>query len=258
MKKLIAALLLSLSTLSSATTLTRDYSDLWYNANEAGWGVNVIQQGDILFMTLFVYSTTSSPVWYVASTVQFTSTTGQNQAFTGQLFQTSGPWFGAAFNPVLVTTQPVGTITFTGTSPTTATLSYTVSGVTVNKNITRQTWRNETLAGVYQGATIGAYSGCASNGAYDSAASSFTITQAASSVTISEFGTGYQCTYVGNYTQAGRMGTVTGTGSCSPGNVAEVFTLSEVQVSPEGLTGRLVTDAGACRFTGRIGGLRRQ
>lgn len=128
----------------------------------------------------------------------------------------------------------------------------------VTKNVVRQTWRTENIAGVYVGATIGTYSNCSSgNGPYESAAS-FTITQSASSISISEFGSGYQCNYTGILTYAGRMGTITGTGSCTPGGIAQTFTASEVQVNPEGLSARLLADASQCRFLGRFGGLRRQ
>jgi hypothetical protein len=54
------------------------------------------------------------------------------------------------------------------------------------------------------------------------------------------------------------MGTVTGSGSCTPNGAAQTFTASEVQVSPQGLTAILVADAGQCHFLGRIGGVRRQ
>lgn len=259
MKKMLAALLIAVSSSASATSLTRDYSDLWFTSAEPGWGANMIQQGEIIFLTMFVYQSNGQPIWFVASDLTFQGTTGTTQRFTGPLYQTAGPFYGApSFNPNLVTVALVGTATFTATAATAGTLSYTVNGVTVNKTITRQTWRNENIAGVYQGATIGTYSNCsAGNGPYDSTAS-FTFTQAAQSVSISEFGTGYQCNYTGILTQSGRMGTITGTGSCTPGGVAQTFTASEVRVDPNGISLSLIADAGPCHFTGRIGGIRRQ
>jgi hypothetical protein len=259
MRKWLSALLISVSTLSSATSLTRDYSDLWYVPSESGWGANMIQQGDIIFLTLFVYQTTTQPIWYVASDLAFQGTSANGtQTFSGPLYQTSGPWFGAAFNPANVNVTFVGTATVAFSGPSTATLTYSVNGVNVTKSVTRQTWRNDNIAGVYVGATIGAYSNCSSgNGPYESPAS-FTVTQQASGIAITEFGVGYQCNYTGILTWLGRMGTIAGTGSCTPGGVAQTFIASEVQVNPEGLTVRLTADAGQCRFVGRIGGIRRQ
>lgn len=257
MKTWLAALLLGASLSASATTVTRDYSDLWYIPAESGWGANMAQQGDIIFLTLFVYGTNNQPTWYVASDMVFQG--GATPRFTGPLYQTTGPYFGnPTFNANSVTVAAVGTATFTPTSATTGTLVYNVGNVSVTKNVQRQTFRTENIAGVYQGATIGTYSNCqAGNGPYESVAS-FTVTQAAQSIVITEFGNGYQCNYTGIYTQAGRMGTITGTGSCTPGGVAQTLVATEVQVSPQGLTMVVNADAGPCRFVGRIGGLRRQ
>jgi hypothetical protein len=259
MKKWLAALLIGVSSTASATSLTRDYSDLWFTSTESGWGANMIQQGEIIFLTMFVYQSNGQPIWFVASDLTFQGTTGTTQRFTGPLYQTSGPFYGApTFNPNSVVVTPVGTATFTATSATAGTLAYTVNGVNVTKSVTRQTWRTENIAGVYQGATIGTYANCsAGNGPYDSTAS-FTFTQAAQSISIAEFGSGYTCSYTGILSQSGRMGTITGTGSCTPGGVAQTFTASEVRVEPEGLTAILNADAGPCRFVGRIGGVRRQ
>jgi len=51
---------------ASATTFSIDYTDLWYIPTESGWGLNVIQQGNVMFATLFVYGTDNTPRWYVA------------------------------------------------------------------------------------------------------------------------------------------------------------------------------------------------
>jgi hypothetical protein len=259
MKNWLAALLISVSSSVSATSLTRDYSDLWFTSSESGWGANMIQQGEIIFLTIFVYQSNGQPIWFVGDALAFQGTTGTTQRFTGTLYQTAGPFYGSAtFNPNNVVATPVGTATFTATSATAGTLSYSVNGVNVNKNVVRQTWRMENIAGVYQGATIGTYSNCsAGNGPYESVAS-FTITQQAQSITIAEFGTGYTCNYTGILAQSGRMGTITGTGSCTPGGAAQTFTASEVRVDPNGINMSLIADAGPCHFTGRIGGIRRQ
>jgi len=42
-----------------------NYSALWWNSSESGWGVNFQQQGNILFGTWFSYSTDGNPVWLV-------------------------------------------------------------------------------------------------------------------------------------------------------------------------------------------------
>ena len=39
--------------LGSTAGPTADYSDLWWNPNESGWGLNIAHQGDILFTSWF-------------------------------------------------------------------------------------------------------------------------------------------------------------------------------------------------------------
>ena len=50
---LVAACALGLA--HAATPFSVDASDLWYNPAESGWGVNLAQQGDTAFLTLYVY-----------------------------------------------------------------------------------------------------------------------------------------------------------------------------------------------------------
>jgi len=120
-----------------------DVTGLWYNQNESGWGMNVIQQNGVLFVTLFVYGTDSRPTWYVASNTQFVA--GTSVRFTGPLYTVTGPYFGGAFNPNAVNVRQVGTLTFDTTCTgcniySNAQVTYTVDGVTVVKSVRQQTW----------------------------------------------------------------------------------------------------------------------
>src|SRR5215211_6735666 len=62
----IAAMGLSLS--AAASTFSIDYSDLWGGGQpaptEAGWGLNLIQQGDVIFGTMFVYGADNTARWF--------------------------------------------------------------------------------------------------------------------------------------------------------------------------------------------------
>ncbi len=114
-------------------------SDLWWNPLESGWGVNVAQQNDVLFLTMFVYGADGKPTWFVGpNTLQqgFLSPT-----YTGTLYATAGPVFSGPFNPAAVTNREVGTVTFTAAAGGKASLAYTVDGVQVQKSVERQTWR---------------------------------------------------------------------------------------------------------------------
>ena len=78
---------------SFANTLTADLSDLWYDEKESGWGVNVTQQREVIFMTFFIYGADGRAAWYTGQTTQ----TGQNSQgaliFSGQMFEFRGPYF---------------------------------------------------------------------------------------------------------------------------------------------------------------------
>jgi len=115
--------------------------DLWWNPSEPGWGVNITQQGDILFATLFTYDVSGKGLWLVMSNGTRISgvadATVMNGKFTGALYQVNGPAFNASpWSAVQLTT--VGNMTFDFSDGNTATMSYTVNGVGVTKPIQRQ------------------------------------------------------------------------------------------------------------------------
>ena len=257
MRRFVAAILTCASMSAQASSQTTDFTDLWWNPNENGWGMNVIQQKDTLFVTLFVYGSNGAATWYVAPAVVLQQSTQLPFRFTGTLYQTTGPYFGAgAFNPNNVSLTEVGTLSFSASQVASATLTYNVGSVVVNKGIQRQTWRIEDVSGSYVGASIGTWSGCSTgNGPYESAAT-FIVTHGGNNITIREFGQGYDCTYTGSYTQEGKLGTMTGSGSCSDLQGQQVGA-SEIQVNLSSFSARFFATVANCTFTGRIGGVRR-
>jgi len=260
MKMILAAIAASVSTLAGAVTVTTDFSDMWWIPSESGWGANMIQQGDTIFVTLFVYDSSNKAVWYVGPATTYGGTINGAQHFTGPLYSVTGPYFGAStFDPGSVGVTQVGNVSFDAPASATGTLAYSVNGVNVTKNVQRQTWRNDTLAGTYRGASIGTYTRCPGTTTIDFP-NTLTITQVASSVIINEFGTGfggtaYSCRYTGTYTQSGKLGTITGTETCSDGSL-QSFTASNIQVSADSVSMAIVSDVSVCHFSGRIGGMR--
>lgn len=259
MRKLACALLCAaLSLPAAATSFATDASDLWWNASESGWGVNVMQQNSTLFMTFFVYGSNGAPVWYVAPAVTYTGSSGNALNYSGALYQTAGPWFGTSFNPNNVTNRIVGSVTFSLTSVTTATMAYTVDGVNVSKSLTRQTWKGEDYSGTYVGGSLGTYSGCSTNG-YGEEVDLFTVTQNGTSFSMTATNVqvpSSSCTYTGTYSQAGRMGSVNGSYQCSNGT-SGTFTGFEMEVALSGFTARATLASGSCGWNGRLGGVRR-
>lgn len=261
MRKLLGALLGSVAIVATPlpvqalNTFGTDMSDLWYNPDESGWGVNLAHQQDIIFMTLFVYGPDGRVRWYVADALQYSDFLSEQ--FSGPLYETSGPYFSGAFNPALVSARQVGTATVRF-GITNSTLIYSVDGVQVSKSITRQTFRANNLAGSYVGAAVATATGCgASSGAFESAAT-FTISHTGSAIAIAaSLSTGGTCTYSGTYQQAGRMGSISGQLSCSSGG-SGTFEAFELEAGYSGFLTRYTADyGGGCTESGRIGGLKR-
>jgi hypothetical protein len=131
-------------------------TDLWFPPDESGWGVNIVEQGDTIFATLFVYDAQGASHWYVASALTRSAPRADGTfTFAGPLFEATGPYFGRAFNPNLVTRRQVGTMTLDLLNRATALLSYTADGVAVTKTVSRFALRKNSLSGTYLGHLAG-------------------------------------------------------------------------------------------------------
>jgi lysyl endopeptidase len=109
-----------------------NYTDLWWNSAESGWGLNLNHQGDIVFGTLFTYDA-AGPMWLVLANGAKQS----DGSYQGALFRTTGPAFNASpWTPTTATQVGTMRLVFAGVG--TATLTYTVNGTSVTKSITRQ------------------------------------------------------------------------------------------------------------------------
>ena len=243
-------------TTNAANTLTTDASDMWWNASESGWGVNLTSQQEVIFLSMFVYGADGKTKWYSAST----SLQGFNSAgagvYTGTLIETTRPYFGGSYNQANVTTRTVGSVTL-NLFVESGTINYSIDGVSVTKAITRYTFRNANMTGSYLGAAIFNVSGCTSgNGAYQNTAS-FSISHNGNAIAIAaSLSTGISCTYSGTYAQNGRMGSVNGTLQCSNGGRG-TFRAFETEASYQGFFTRYTADyGGGCTESGRIGGMK--
>jgi lysyl endopeptidase len=109
-----------------------NFQDLWWNPAESGWGMNITHQGDIIFVTLFTYGPDGRPVWY-----SMNSGPPSRSTYSGTLYRSTGPVFNTVpWTPSVA--LPVGTMSVTFSDGKTAMLTYTVDGVTVNKDIIRE------------------------------------------------------------------------------------------------------------------------
>jgi len=114
-----------------------NYEGLWWRSpagSESGWGINLAHQNDVIFATWFTYDATGK-AWWLSMTANATT----SNIYSGTLYQTHGPAFGAVpFSPAAVTATPVGTGTLTFSDNSNGSFSYTVNGIQQTKPITRQ------------------------------------------------------------------------------------------------------------------------
>ena len=130
------------SAAQSSLALATNYQDLWWNApagSEAGWGINLVHEGDTIVATWFTYDIDRSPMWLVVTANKIAPA-----SYSGQLYRASqGPPFNSVPFPPLATPggaqgSNVGTATFNFVDGNTGTFSYTVNGVAQTKSITRE------------------------------------------------------------------------------------------------------------------------
>jgi hypothetical protein len=126
--------------------LATNYTALWWAApagSEAGWGINLTQQGDLIFATWFTFGHDNMPMWLVGTATKTSPgvyTMTQLGRLTGPPFNTTPfPALGMPGGPVVAV---VGSATFTFTDGNTAAFAYTVDGVSQTKTITRQVLQN--------------------------------------------------------------------------------------------------------------------
>jgi hypothetical protein len=279
-RRLMIALLSGavLFTGTANATSTTNYSDQWWIPSESGWGASVLQQWDTLFIDIFVYGADNKPTWFTGAAYYQSNSPSGHVVFTGDLYATTGPYYGGSFNPAAVALTKVGTLTFDSDTTNTATLSYTVNGVPVTKSVTRQTWRNENLAGSYYGGSVWDATGCkdpADNDHYE-IYGAMQITHAGDNtvrITLqvtTAFNNGApipvppnsSASIVGTYTQSGHMGQVPGTVTFVLGTDTgtEAWNVFEIERGINGIMARLASahpDSDGCSKNGRFGGVRR-
>lgn len=255
----LLALALLLVSPARATSFSTDQSDLYYNASEPGWGMQVVQRGSLIFATIFVYDQSTAPIWYTA-TLYATATP---YVFSGDLYLTTGPWFGTVpFDPNAVGYRKVGTMTWAGQTVDAAVLTYVVDGVTVTKNVVRQFLVFDNFSGHYFGGAHRDVTDCVNpsfNGTTE-VAGTVAVVQNGQAVTIQSSNTaGGSCTYSGTLSQAGQMGRIPAASFvCTDGSVGTI-TFFEMQVNISGLTARFNSSYSSppgCQGTGWMGGMR--
>lgn len=114
-----------------------DYSGMWWNASESGWGLSV-SQGPMaqLFAVWFVYDAAGAPTWYTLEAGRWTAT-NVNTTYSGSIYRYTGPAFEGAFDPSKVAGTIVGAGTLLFNSALSGRLYYTIGDASGSKAISR-------------------------------------------------------------------------------------------------------------------------
>ncbi|MES2933640.1 MAG: hypothetical protein V4805_09155 [Pseudomonadota bacterium] len=117
---------------ATGATPAVNYGDLWWNANESGWGVTLTQQAGVIVAAWYTYDAAGMPIWYYAScTLAGTNCNSDLYLVSGGSAPTI-PWDGT--NKVA---QKVGTLNFAFSNSQTGTMTSTIAGISQSKTITR-------------------------------------------------------------------------------------------------------------------------
>lgn len=251
-----AALLALLVTLfpfaeAFASAVAPDQSDLWWNPSESGWGMQLAHRGQVMFATMYLYDTQGKPTWITAILRP------AGAAWTGDVYATTGPWFGAAkFDASSVTRRIAGSMTWQSDDASNGTLTYTVDGVSVTKKVVRQALEDDNYAGRYMGA-LSWVNSC--TGMHEDFVE-ITVTQVGRNVSLnwSNQTTRDSCSFGGELVSDGQFGSIGGKFQCGPVHDDGEFSLSQVRVTPESITARYISsdeDTG-CSSTGYLSATR--
>ena len=111
-----------------------DYTDLWWNPNEPGWGVALTQEYGMIFAAWYTYDATGKAIWYVVSSCPVVGS-----GCTGDVYQvTGGSPLTSIWKGFGKTVTKAGSLTFVFTDANNGSMSYSINGVSGDRTITRQ------------------------------------------------------------------------------------------------------------------------
>ena len=261
MMKALAKFLAAAAALASFAACAGTYTDLWFDPQQPGWGVSVVQQSETAFVTLYVYGADGKPTWYVASDARVIaySEPGAFPIFSGTLYRTEGSYHAGPYDPTASKLVPVGDLQLEVTAKDRMRVHYTAEGARVVKEVRRYSFAQPIELANYVG--------------------QFNLRQARDGTPFgtlyvqadvlahfnSESGQGFmrvddqlgrRCEYRGPYELTGKLIRFSGAYTCDRGDtLAGTFEISDVEVTANGMTGYLRATSGTHTQFGRFAAL---
>jgi hypothetical protein len=116
-----------------------NYTDLWWNPGESGWGMNITMKQNVFFAVWYVYDQAGAATWYTLQQGKWVN----SSCYSGDIIKTNGPVLGGIAPPPLLNLNVAiagdATICFSEYSK--AEMSYRLLGVGSGiKSIVRQSF----------------------------------------------------------------------------------------------------------------------
>lgn len=253
---MIARLLLTtLLLIAGSSARALEYTDVWYDQNEPGWGVLLVQSSTFQFLAFYLYGQNGGPRWYTAQITD--DGTGK---YTGGVYASTGTWWAAPWNPSAQSTTQIGTATFQPTDTYHATLTFTVTGEgTFTKPLVRTTLTPYDMSGNYSGSVSGSQTSCANpsnntnafRGRYQLTATKVADASITLTLTfVDNVNNGLVCTVSGPLTHLGRLYQMANAQySCSLQGTTLFTTTATVDAlhpTGQGIEGHLTAQANGC------------
>lgn len=230
------------------TNVSTDLTDIWWPDDEPGWGIQLIQNADLVFATMFVYGPDMEPLFFVAVLQKLVGA----DTWTGDLFQANGTFFAESWDPADRAEFQAGAMTFTLTGIGTGTLVYNVGPSNIVKTLNRQPLKLEDNSGDYRMTHTwsSAGAGCSDTDAYSPAAGPVNGNLAIERIAgdVATVSLSWQlapvdiCAMTAGYTQVGRLGAYSGALTCSPSGRSGTLTFYEIANRIKMLTGRYIME----------------
>lgn len=143
LRRVCGFIVLSFVLAFAAPASAQNYSDIWWNPAESGWGLTIADHNTQLFAVWYTYDIAGKPTWFTIPGGTFTN---GKRNFSGDIYQTTGPAYSSPFVSSQVTATKVGTATFdfspAGQAAGKASFSYNIGAVSQTKIIERQPFGN--------------------------------------------------------------------------------------------------------------------
>lgn len=118
--------------------LAQNYSDIWWDPSEGGWGLSLADHGTQLSGVLYAYGPNGRATWYLIPAGTFSQ---DKRFFSGDIYYTWGSPLTAPRNPNQASIFRYGSVTLDfmppGLPPGTALFNITLSGINYTKTVQR-------------------------------------------------------------------------------------------------------------------------